>query len=74
MEKDAGGFCGGGDSLCVMGEKESRGLSPVGSTAVELLLVGRSAARCCRKGERRNLPVVGCREEKKTQPSCCWLL
>ena len=44
MDKEVGGFCGGGDLLCVMGEKESHGLSPAGGTAAELLVVGRSAA------------------------------
>ena len=51
MDKEVGGFCVGGDSLCVMGEKESRGLSPASGTAAELLVLGGSVDCCCR-GER----------------------
>ena len=70
MDKEIGGFCGSGDSLCVMRE-ESRGLSPAGGTAAELLVVERSAACCCREGERHNLPTAGCHDGGETQPFCC---
>ena len=73
MDKEVGGFYGGGDSLCVMDEKESRGLSPAGGIAAELPVVGRSAACCCREGERHNFPAAGYREGGEMQPICCWL-